>query len=193
MADAQLKAIVSGELTTAENKHKPPFDFRPYCTCWFGTNHLPHTRDFSDALFRRAFIIHFNRVFAPEEQDPQLKDKLKEELPGILNLALSHLARLLKTGRWTEPASCVEAKRQWAVECDQTAQFLEDRCVIGPDEQIASKELFEAYLKWAEDAGVRKTLNRRNFINRLSKHGVKPGRNMRQRLLLGIRLDHARA
>ena len=30
VSDAELKAIVSGELTTVENKHQPPFDFRPY-------------------------------------------------------------------------------------------------------------------------------------------------------------------
>ena len=46
MADAELKAITSGELTTAEHKNKDPFDFQPFSTCWFGTNHMPHTRDF---------------------------------------------------------------------------------------------------------------------------------------------------
>ena len=33
IADAQLKAIVSGELTTAEHKHRAPFDFHPFATC----------------------------------------------------------------------------------------------------------------------------------------------------------------
>lgn len=54
IADAELKAITSGELMTAEYKFVAPFDFRPFCTCWFGTNHMPHTRDFSEALFRRV-------------------------------------------------------------------------------------------------------------------------------------------
>jgi putative DNA primase/helicase len=36
IADAALKAIVSGEHTTAEHKHKNPFDFHPFCTCWLG-------------------------------------------------------------------------------------------------------------------------------------------------------------
>jgi len=60
IADAQLKSLVSGEMTTAEHKHKDPFDFTPYAKHWFGTNHLPHTRDFSDALFRRAIVLAFN-------------------------------------------------------------------------------------------------------------------------------------
>jgi len=76
IADAELKAITSGELTTVEEKGKDPFDMAAFATCWFGTNHMPHTRDFSDALFRRAVIIRFNRTFAPHEQDHLLKDKL---------------------------------------------------------------------------------------------------------------------
>ena len=88
IADAQLKAMVSGERTTAEHKLKPPFDFYPICTCWFGTNHMPHTRDFSEGMFRRAIILPFNRTFTAAEQDKKLKDKLRAELPGILNLGL---------------------------------------------------------------------------------------------------------
>jgi P4 family phage/plasmid primase-like protien len=43
IADAALKAIVSGERTTAEHKHKNPFDFHPFSTCWFGT-HIPRVK-----------------------------------------------------------------------------------------------------------------------------------------------------
>lgn len=60
IADAELKAITSGEVTTVENKFERAFNFKPYCTCWFGTNHMPHTRDFSEALFRRALVIPFD-------------------------------------------------------------------------------------------------------------------------------------
>ncbi|MDA3895501.1 MAG: phage/plasmid primase, P4 family, partial [Desulfobacteraceae bacterium] len=87
LPDAQQKAITSGELITAEHKFKTPFDFIVFCTLIFATNHMPHTRDFSDALFRRAIVITFNRVFQEYEQDKHLAKKLKSELPGILNLA----------------------------------------------------------------------------------------------------------
>jgi putative DNA primase/helicase len=38
---------------TVEHKMQAPFDFKPFCTLWIGTNHIPTTRDFSDAIFRR--------------------------------------------------------------------------------------------------------------------------------------------
>ena len=69
IADAELKGITSGETSTVERKHRDPFNLKPYSTCWFGTNHMPHTRDFSDALFRRALVVRFNRKF--DENDPR--------------------------------------------------------------------------------------------------------------------------
>jgi len=91
IADAQLKSLTSGEMTTAEIKFKDPFDFRPIATHWFGTNHLPHTRDFSDALFRRAILVEFPRTFSESERDVNLTKHLMNELSGILNFALDGL------------------------------------------------------------------------------------------------------
>ena len=38
IADAALKAIVSGETCTVEHKFKPPFEMQPFSTCWFGVS-----------------------------------------------------------------------------------------------------------------------------------------------------------
>ena len=187
--DAQLKAITSGELTTAEHKHAHPFEFRPFSTCWFGTNHMPHTRDFSDALFRRAIIITLNRKFEEHEQDRQLVNKLKTELPGILNAALDAMAGVLRTGEFTRCVSSEEAKKEWRLECDQGAQFVEDACITGVDLKITSNQLYKAYLEWANSAGIRKTLNRKNFTQRLVRLGMENYRGTRgTRMLAGISL-----
>jgi putative DNA primase/helicase len=171
IADAELKGIVSGELTTAEHKLKPPFDFHPFATCWFGTNHMPHTRDFSQALFRRALILTFNRVFAEHEQDKHLKDKLKAELPGILNIALEAVAGVFKRGGFTSPPSSEEAKQEWRMESDQAAQFVEDCCEWMPHESETSANLYKKYTEWALEAGIRRTLSRKSFTQRIVRLG----------------------
>ncbi|MDL2266994.1 phage/plasmid primase, P4 family [Desulfovibrio sp. OttesenSCG-928-G15] len=176
IADAELKAISSGELITAEHKLKPPFDFHPFCTCWFGSNHLPHTRDFSQALFRRAIVIPFNRVFTEEEQDKHLKEKLLAELPGILNLALEALANLFKRGMFTKTTSCEAAKAEWRVEADQVAQFIEERCDRKAGAWETSAKLYESYREWAGHAGIHKTLNKKNFGTRMIGLGAQSGR-----------------
>ena len=188
--DAQLKAIVSGEITTAEHKHKPPFDFQPYSTCWFGSNHMPHTRDFSDALFRRAVIIPFNRVFLESEQDKNLKGKLKAELPGILNLALTGISGVFDRGHFTETESCKGAKKEWRLNANQAAEFAFDVCRFAPGLEIESKHLYEAYRQWAEDAGIRKKLNRNNFSKRMALLGAEAGKGTAgTRMLFGVDLS----
>lgn len=185
IADAQLKAIVSGELTTAEHKLRPPFDFRPFATCWFGTNHMPHTRDFSEALFRRAIVLTFNRKFYGAERDPHLKEKLLAELPGILAAGLKAVAGVIERGEFTIPASSIEASREWRLEADQVAQFVEEACSVGSGLKSSSADAYNAYLQWALASGIRKTVNRKNFTNRLERLGLEAGKGTG-----GVRVIH---
>lgn len=187
--DDALKAITSGELSKVEHKFKDPFDMRPFATCWFGTNHMPHTRDFSDALFRRALIVEFNEKFDGEHHapDPQLKDKLKAELPGILNFAVAAYSRALDDG-FTMPASSKRALREWRLEADQVAQFVEDDCSAVPGSQVGISELYAAYEEWAADSGVKRTLSKKSFRDRLTRLGFGQYRNERARFCTGIEL-----
>ena len=188
IADAELKSIVSGELTTAEHKMRPPFDFQPFATCWFATNHMPHTRDFSEALFRRAIILQFNNRFDGPENDPHLKEKLRAELPGILNLALAGLARLLERDKFTEVASNEVAKREWRVQADQVAQFVEECCTLDRSSTMPSVAVYDSYQRWALGAGIGKRVNRKTFTQRLERLGVTKAKGTAgARLLVGIR------
>ncbi|MEO5334051.1 MAG: phage/plasmid primase, P4 family [Magnetococcus sp. YQC-5] len=187
IADAQLKAIVSGELTTAEHKLKPPFEFHPVATCWFGTNHLPHTRDFSDALFRRAIILTFNNKFEGDRCDPNLARTLANELPGILILALAGAKRLLTNGRFTEPSSVQEMKTEWRRTVDQAAQFVEDVATLDPTKRTLSEQVWRRYQRWTEENGIKSPLNRNNLTARLRRLGVERARGTGgKRFLQGI-------
>ncbi|MDA1118730.1 MAG: phage/plasmid primase, P4 family [Proteobacteria bacterium] len=161
---------------TAEHKFCDPFDFSPYATCWFGTNHMPGTRDFTDALFRRAVTIDFNRQFAEHERDVHLADKLIRELPGILNLALAAVANVVATGVFTRPPSCEATKAHWRSENDQTAQFIDECCAALPGHRIESAVVYRQYRNWTEDAGIQRPLNRKNFSTRLAALGYANGK-----------------
>lgn len=187
IADAELKAITSGEPATVEHKFKDPFVMRPFATCWFGTNHMPHTRDFSAALFRRATILEFNRTFAKEEQDPRLKDALMTELPGILNLALRAYARALDEG-FTEAPSSEKAKAEWRLEADQVAQFVGDKCKRETNARVAASDVFFAYKQWAEENGAGRTMSQKGLRDRLTRLGFGAERDSKTRYVTGLRL-----
>ena len=188
IADAQLKALVSGELTTAEHKHKDPFDFRPVATHWFGTNHLPHTRDFSDALFRRAILVEFPRQFKEHERDVGLTAKLADELPGILNFALEGLNELLRDGQFAVPASSKELAGAWRLEADQVAQFVEECCEPEPGSGVASSELYEEFRSWARNSGITHMVKRKSFSQRMERLGYRLSRTGVQRRIEGVKI-----
>ncbi len=187
IADAELKAITSGEPATVEHKHRDPFVMRPFATCWFGTNHMPHTRDFSQALFRRATILQFNRVFTKEEQDPLLKEKILAELPGILNMALNAYAVGVVHG-FTVPASSELAKTEWRLEADQVAQFVEEACRTGTDMRSAIGDVYRVYKEWANQNGIRQTMSQKGLRDRLTRLGFGAQKAGSTRYVTGITL-----
>lgn len=189
IADAELKAITSGELTTVEHKFGTPFEMRAFATCWFGTNHLPHTRDFSDALFRRATIFQFNRTFAPHEQDPRLKTRLLSELPAILTRALIAYQHAVTNGFTVAPSS-ETAKLAWRLEADQVAQFVQDRCTPDPAGTIELAELYRHFENWARASGVRRIVGKRAMGDRLERLGFVRARS-NGTVITGLRVTNA--
>lgn len=191
--DAATKAIVSGESTTVEHKHKDPFEIKPFTTLWFATNHIPATKDFSDALYRRTIIIPFRRQFSPEEQDRKLKDKLVAELPGILNLALEAFGGVIQRGDFTAPESVEQAVNNWKSENDPVRGFAcdsikEDRYATG-EAATLSADFYNAFQEYCEHEGVIRIPKQRAFTNRLCKVTAgTPGRSNRGRTIEGIRL-----
>lgn len=192
IADAELKALTSGELTTAEHKHQPPFDFIPYATHWFATNHMPHTRDFSDALFRRVIVIQFNRIFDSHERDVKLAAKLRKELPGILNLVLEALAGVIERNDFTHASSCESAKEEWRKEADQVAQFVAECCTKGNGHGEKSGAMYAKYKAWAEENGIQRKINHANFTKRIKRLGAEPGRGSGgTAMIFGFRLNRS--
>jgi len=79
------------------------------------------------------------------------------------------------------------------MDCDQVVAFVEDRCTLGPGLTSTSAEIFTDYRTgWAEEAGIKRTLGRKNFTSRLQKLGVTPVKGTGgERKLAGIALRTA--
>ncbi len=188
MPDATIKKIISGETLTAERKFKDAFDFRPTCKLWLATNHLPSTKDFSDGLFRRFTILQFpNRFDDRPDVDTELDAKLIAEASGVLNFCLDALESVYDRRGLTTPASSTEIAKSWRLSSDQVAQFLDEAVVMDRDAVTASSEVYRLYADWAAQAGIRHTLNRKNFTLRLEEKGIERGVVRNVRCLYGIR------
>ena len=77
----------------------------------------------------------------------------------------------LQRGYFTDPQSCIDARKKWRIEADQVAQFVEEMCILEAGADISSIQLYSEYQGWAKSAGIARQLNRKNFTTRIEKSG----------------------
>ena len=150
---------------------------------------MPHTRDFSDALFRRALVIRFNRKFDASlgQTDPMLKEKLLAELPGILNMSLAAYSEALERG-FTDPESSRQAKEEWRLEADQVAQFVDDACERSALGKVGSQKLYDTFTSWASDQGIGQKVKQKSFVDRLERLGFERTRDRHGKYVSGLEI-----
>lgn len=171
---AQVKAMVSGEPMTVEKKYGHPFVMTPYATLFWATNHVPNARDYSEALFRRARIIEFNRSFSTEDQDIHLTDKLEKEAAGIANLALHYYGEAIQNG-FTYPESVRRANKTWKTESDSVASWAEEKLRDCAGHNIKADILYGSYKMWCENSG-HQTVSSTMFGRRMDSHSYEKKR-----------------
>lgn len=171
LPDAAIKAIISGEPSTVERKHRDPVTMAPVCKLWIGANHLPASRDFSPALFRRFVILGFPVQFTDAQKDVTLSAKLRAEIPGILNVCLAALGRAFDRGTLTTPPSSEDAVQNWRRDVDQVLSFLTECMVRESGARTSSAEAYRLYRGWAEESGIMRIIGRNAFTKRLEAHG----------------------
>ncbi|MDD5720077.1 MAG: primase-like DNA-binding domain-containing protein, partial [Candidatus Krumholzibacteria bacterium] len=108
------------------------------------------------AIWRRIRLIPFEQRFGNGglPADPGLRDKLREELPGILAWAVRGAALWLKFGL-TPPASVTAATSTYRSEQDAFGEFLDETTEPDPTATITAAAIFGAYKAWCETGGER--------------------------------------
>ncbi len=150
-----FKTLVTGDGITAERKFAQPFSFRPYARLIFSANTLPPSKDRTHAFYRRWLIIPFERTFEGKEADKELRTKLRNELPGILNRALRGLKRLSSEGKFTEPQAVKAALEEYQRENDTVASFIAEFVVKDANATTAKQSMYGRYRNWCERQGLR--------------------------------------
>lgn len=156
-SSSMFKTLTTGDWITAERKFGQPFRFRSYAKLLFSANKVPSSSDRTHAFYRRWIIIPFTRVFdglnGNPTPDKNLREKLKGELPGVLNRALQGLQRLNAHEAFSQPQSVREALQAYIRQNDSVRVFLEECCTINPSATVEKQRLYEAYKQWCADNG----------------------------------------
>lgn len=161
-----MKRICSGETVTVEQKYVNPREIRDYGKVVVATNEYPKPEN-TNAFFRRIIILPFKTVITDEEKDVLLAEKLKSELPGILNWVLEALPGLIERGAFTTCESSRQALEEYRMASDSVKLFTHEM-LEAADVLTDGKSLFTSYQTFCRESGLN-PVGKNTFYNRLDR------------------------
>lgn len=140
--------ITGGDKISSAKKHEHPITFYPSSKLIFSCNNIPPTSNKNLAFYRRWIILEFKNQTKKEVVDSELKEKLQEELPGILNWSLEGLQRLLEQNQfsyWLDEEAVLDLYERGS---NSIQSFIYNHIDCEDDEGVTKKRL--VYAKYKE-------------------------------------------
>ena len=187
LAESLVKQLTGGDAMTARFLFKEYFDFIPSMKIWLATNFKPQVTGDDQALWRRIHLIPFKVVIPPEDRDGNLPEKLKAEMPGILNWAIEGAIEWVRDGL-QPPEEVIAATSDYQSEMDSFAEFCNTMITEASGERTSKSDLFNAYQSWCEEEGGQ-YLSKSDLTGRMRRLNYKEGRTGSSRYWKDIRLD----
>jgi putative DNA primase/helicase len=183
-AESRLKSLTGSDTITARFLHKEYFDFSPSHKFWISGNHKPAIKGTDMGIWRRIRLIPFTITIPEEQKDKRLAEKLKGEMPGILNWAIAGCLRWQSEGLLVP--SCVKsATDEYRAAEDIIGQFISE--ATEPHGETTKADLYAHYVSWADKAGMRHKLTAKKFNERITERGdIEDGRRNAGRIWRGI-------
>jgi len=194
-AAERIKALSSGDRQTQDLKHRDSVTYTPTARLVLVSNEEPRFSDSSAALWDRLSVLHFSRTVPKDERDLQLGVKLKDELPGIFNLAMAALKRLYDRGQFVHSAVSVRLVKEFQLKSNPPRMFVEE-CLVAKDSRCETREQivrsFRHFcLTWnfsgkhSRDKIFAEVRRRFPWV----EEGQRTWRKVRERVFFGIRID----
>ncbi len=182
----RVKQLTGGDTVAARMLYKDISEFKSKATIWVACNHKPEVDSTDQAMWRRMRLIPFERVFSPEEQDPDLSARLVDEHAGILVWMLQGLWMYAAQGL-NEPEAVIKATAKYRDEMDSVKRFIESQAELVHDERASISDMKDAYKDWCRDEGLR-PLAASQFNHALENLGCEQKKSGNQRYWSGVKL-----
>lgn len=179
-----VKRMTGGDRLTARFMRGEWFEFTPTFTVLLATNHKPIVRGTDEAIWRRIRLVPFSVTIPPAERDPELRDKLREEFPGILRWAVLGCLDWQRHGLGTSGA-VDQATAAYREDSDLLGDFLAERCVLDAAASAKAGDLYGCYVDWCQE-NHSQPLSQQAFGRRLSERDLEQRRTGGARWWTGI-------
>lgn len=172
---------------TARFLYGREFEFSPEFKIVMSTNYKPVIKGTDNGIWRRVRLIPFTAEFTKENRDPQLTEKLRRELPGILNWAIAGAVGWCKEG--LPPCAIIdEAGQEYRSEMDRVQQFLDDCTTRSESSSTQASTLYKCYKAWCSEQGDRFPVGSTKFFMEL-KRRFKSRKNEAYNEYIGIKIN----
>ena len=180
LAESTVKQLTGGDIIVARPIYGHPIEFKPKFKLVIVGNHKPQIRGDDHGIWRRVHLLPFKRIFVEHEQDKNLPEKLRKELPGILNWAIQGCLMWQRAGTLALPEIMQHEAREYRSDMDLIAQWLDEVCDVGPGLTTSGSGAYASFHNWCKQNGSQPFSNRR-FSQKLVERGFAPTRSNKAR------------
>lgn len=171
---AGLKAITGGDAVSVDPKYQNPYSTHIPAVILAVNNNPMRFTDRSGGVSRRRVIIHFPEQIAPEERDPQLRDKIARELAVIVRQLMQKFSdpmsarALLQSQQNSDEALSIKRDADPAFDfCGYLEALPQTNGMFMGNANIIPRQprnyLYHAYLVYMEANGYRNVLSLKMF------------------------------
>jgi putative DNA primase/helicase len=150
--ESKIKALTGGDPISARFMRQDFFEYLPQFKLMIAGNHKPGLRSVDEAIRRRFNLIPFTTTIPVDKRDPELLEKLKAELPGILAWAIDGAVTWQKQGIG-RPEIVIAATAEYLEAEDGISAWIEECCSRDPNAFATSSSLFVSWSAWATKHG----------------------------------------
>ena len=154
LAESLVKLMTGGDRIAARHLYQSFFEFLPQFKLFIVGNHKPVVRGDDYGIWRRIHLVPFLVTIPPEERDPDLQEKLRKELPGILNWAVAGY-QAWRTRGLAAPTEVTEAVEVYKREMDIFGQWVDECCELGEDLETVANSAYEGFRSWSSFNGFK--------------------------------------
>lgn len=179
--EALMKQLTGGERVSARMLYREFAEFEPKCKILVSSNHLPDITGTDYGIWRRVHLLPFEFTVPEGRRDPALNQKLRAELPGVLNWSLIGY-NAWREGGLRPPQVVRSAVEQYRSERDSVGSYVEEACQIGPKYSCTNQAVYDDYEFWCDSTGrdaLSKTEFLKEFRNRFSSERTRSARGFK--------------
>ena len=157
LKEGTVKAMTGGDAIAARGLYaKSSIEIMPTWVIHMPTNHKPIIKGTDNGIWQRLSLIPFSRNFETDphvKKDPELGDKLRAEMSGVLTMLVQSALQYQKHGI-RPPKSVQDARDSYRNQSDLLAEWMDECCIVDSTSECYAKDLWISWEMFAKSRGL---------------------------------------